>query len=58
MPGVVEHVVLSAGRAEVGLTDDPVELAPGDYVAYPGDLPHVFRALEPDTVAVLVSEHV
>lgn len=58
MPGVVEHVVLSAGRAQVGLTDDPVELAPGDYVAYPGDLPHVFRALEPDTVAVLVSEHV
>lgn len=58
MPGVVEHVVLSTGRALVGLLDDPVELAPGDYTAYPGDLPHVFRALEPDTVAVLVSEHV
>ncbi|TDD99028.1 helix-turn-helix domain-containing protein [Jiangella asiatica] len=58
MPGVVEHVVLSSGRALVGLTDDPVELLPGDYVAYPGDLPHVFRALAPDTVAVLVSEHV
>ncbi|RIQ20833.1 helix-turn-helix domain-containing protein [Jiangella rhizosphaerae] len=57
MPGVVEHVVLSTGRALVGLTDDPVELAPGDYVSYPGDLPHVFRALEPDTVAVLLSEH-
>ncbi|SEE80613.1 helix-turn-helix domain-containing protein [Jiangella alba] len=57
MPGVVEHVVLSAGRALVGLTDDPVELAPGDYVSYPGDLSHVFRALEPGTVAVLVSEH-
>lgn len=58
MPGVVEHVVLATGRALVGLTDDPVELSPGDYVAYPGDLPHVFRALEPDTSAVLVSEHV
>ncbi|SDS96663.1 helix-turn-helix domain-containing protein [Jiangella sp. DSM 45060] len=57
MPGVVEHVVLSAGRALAGLTDDPVELAPGDYVSYPGDLPHVFRALEPGTFAVLVSEH-
>jgi transcriptional regulator with XRE-family HTH domain len=57
MPGVIEHVVLSTGRAEVGLTDDPVELRPGDYVAYPGDLAHVFRALEPDTVAVLLSEH-
>ena len=58
MPGVVEHVVLSSGRAMVGVADDPVELNPGDYVAYPGDVKHVFRALEPDTVAVLVSEHV
>lgn len=58
MPGVVEHVVLSTGRALVGVLDDPVELTPGDYIAYPGDVPHVFRALEPDTSAVLVSEHV
>lgn len=58
MPGVVEHVVLSAGRALVGVADDPVELAPADYVAYPGDAPHIFKALEPDTSAVLVSEHV
>ncbi|SEN96874.1 helix-turn-helix domain-containing protein [Actinacidiphila rubida] len=57
MPGLVEHVVLSTGRAEVGLTEDPVELGPGDYVSYPGDVAHVFRALEPDTVAVLLSEH-
>jgi len=58
MPGVVEHVVLSRGRALIGVAADPVELAPGDYIAYPGDLPHVFEALEPDTLAVLVSEHV
>lgn len=58
MPGVVEHVVLSAGRARVGVADEPVELNPGDYVAYPGDAAHVFEALEPDTFAVLVSEHV
>ena len=57
MPGVVEHVVLSTGRALVGMAEDPVELAPGDYIAYPGDVPHVFKALEPDTAAVLVSEH-
>lgn len=58
MPGVVEHVVLCAGRARIGLTDDPVEVGPGDYVAYPGDLPHVFEALEPGTFSVMVSEHV
>jgi transcriptional regulator with XRE-family HTH domain len=58
MPGVVEHVVLCAGRARLGLTDDPVEVGPGDYIAYPGDLPHIFEALEPGTFSVMVSEHV
>ncbi|MEO3755117.1 XRE family transcriptional regulator [Streptomyces sp. B6B3] len=56
-PGTVEHVVLSGGRALVGPADDPPELAPGDYVSYPGDAPHVFRALVPDTTAVVVMEH-
>lgn len=56
-PGVVEHVVMSVGRALVGPTEDPVELHPGDYISYPGDQPHTFEALEPNTVAVLVSEH-
>ncbi|SDD13410.1 helix-turn-helix domain-containing protein [Rhodococcus tukisamuensis] len=56
-PGVVEHVVLSAGRALVGLAGEPVELGPGDYISYPGDVAHVFQALEPGTRAVLVSEH-
>ena len=58
MPGVVEHVVLSSGRALVGPVEDPVELSPGDYIAYPGDQPHVFQALVDGTSAVLVSEHV
>lgn len=57
MPGVVEHVVLSTGRALVGVREDPVELNPGDYVAYPGDIAHVFQALEPATRAVMASEH-
>jgi transcriptional regulator with XRE-family HTH domain len=57
MPGVVEHVVLGIGRARVGLATEPVELHPGDYIAYPADVPHVFDALEPGTWAVLVSEH-
>jgi transcriptional regulator with XRE-family HTH domain len=57
MLGVMEHVVLSAGRALVGVTGEPVELGPGDYVYYPGDIPHVFEALEPGTLAVLISEH-
>lgn len=54
--GVTEHVVISCGRALVGLSDNPVELGPGDYIAYPADQPHVFDALERGTVALLVSE--
>jgi transcriptional regulator with XRE-family HTH domain len=50
MPGVVEHVVIGAGRALVGVAGQPAELGPGD-------VPHVFEALEPGTQAVLVSEH-
>jgi len=56
-PGVVEHVVISAGRALVGATGEVAELGPGDYIRYPGDVPHVFEALEARTQAVLVSEH-
>jgi transcriptional regulator with XRE-family HTH domain len=56
-PGTTEHVVLSSGRALVGLTDSPVELSPGDYVCYPGDVPHVFEALTLGTRAVLISEY-
>jgi transcriptional regulator with XRE-family HTH domain len=57
MPGVVEHVVIGAGRALVGVTGQAADLGPGDYIRYPGDLPHVFEALEAGTRAVLLSEH-
>src|SRR5580704_10034387 len=57
MPGVVEHVVIGAGRALVGVAGQPTELGTGDYLRYPGDVPLVFEALEPRTQAVLVSEH-
>jgi transcriptional regulator with XRE-family HTH domain len=56
-PGVLEHVVISVGRALVGVASDPVELGPGDYICYQGDVRHVFEALEPQTRAVLLSEH-
>ena len=58
MADTVEHLVLSAGRVIAGPVDEPEELGPGDYIRYPGDVPHVFRALVPGTFGVLVSEHV
>ena len=54
--GSVEHIVLMRGKAVVGLIDDPIELAVGDYICYPADQAHLFRALEPNTLALLVSE--
>ena len=58
MTGVVEHVVVGAGRALAGVAGEAAELRPGDYIRYPGDVPHVFEALEPGTLAVLLSEHI
>ncbi|WP_300609687.1 XRE family transcriptional regulator [Trebonia sp.] len=58
MPGTIEHLVLSTGRVLAGPTGEAVELWPGDYVTYPGDVPHIFDALEPDTTGVIVMEHV
>jgi transcriptional regulator with XRE-family HTH domain len=57
-PGAAEHVVLSTGRALIGPVGEPAELGPGDYIVYPGDAPHIFKALEPDTTAVLIMEHI
>jgi transcriptional regulator with XRE-family HTH domain len=57
-PGATEHLVLSTGRALVGPAGEPAELGPGDYIAYPGDAPHIFKALEPDTTAVMIMEHI
>lgn len=58
MAGTMEHLVLSTGRVLAGPPAEAVELGPGDYVAYPGDIPHIFDALEPDTTGVIVMEHV
>lgn len=56
MSGTVEHVILIAGSADIGPSDAPVRLEPGDYLTYAGDAPHVFRAHSPGTRAVLITE--
>ncbi|MER7417815.1 XRE family transcriptional regulator [Micromonospora peucetia] len=56
-PRSVEHLVVGAGRLRVGLGSDLVELGPGDYATFPGDLPHRYEALAPGTFAMLVMEH-
>lgn len=55
--GVIEHLLLSAGKALAGPVDAPVTMEPGDYIQYPGDAGHTFQALEPGTAAVMILEH-
>lgn len=55
--GSREHVVVAAGRLRAGPVDTPVELAPGDYATFAGDVPHLYEALAPATWAVLIMEH-
>ena len=57
MAAVVEHMIVATGRCLAGLADDPIELGPSDYIVYPGDLPHICKALEPGTTAMMVMEH-
>lgn len=56
-PGTVEHVIVTSGRLLVGPAQDPVELAAGDLVSFPGDVPHRYQPLEPATRAVLLIEY-
>lgn len=58
IPGSVEHLLVGAGRLRTGPADDVVEIDAGDYTTFPGDVPHVYEALEPGTWAVMVMEHV
>jgi transcriptional regulator with XRE-family HTH domain len=58
VPGTMEHMVVGSGRALVGPAEQPVELGPGDYMCYPGDVPHVCDALEPGTTVVMALEYV
>ncbi|MBA8823479.1 transcriptional regulator with XRE-family HTH domain [Saccharopolyspora lacisalsi] len=55
--GTVEHVLVTAGRMRAGPEEDPVEVEPGDYVSFSGDVAHCYEALESGTTAVLVMEH-
>ena len=57
IPGSVEHVVVGAGRLRAGPQESRVELAPGDYASFPGDVPHQYEGLAAGTWAVLIMEH-
>ncbi|MGW7541349.1 helix-turn-helix domain-containing protein [Streptomyces sp. NPDC054770] len=58
IPGTVEHLVVCGGQVKAGPRGETVELNPGDYLTYRGDVPHSYEALVPGTTFVLVMQHV
>ncbi|MEV4623834.1 XRE family transcriptional regulator [Asanoa sp. NPDC049573] len=56
-PRSVEHIVVARGRLRTGPAGETVDLEPGDYATFAGDVPHSYEALESGTFAVLVMEH-
>lgn len=56
-PDTVEHAIVISGRALIGAGNEPFELGTGDYLTYPGDVPHVCQALAPGTGIVMVMEY-
>ncbi|MFE0327024.1 helix-turn-helix domain-containing protein [Streptomyces sp. NPDC058960] len=58
IPGSVEHLVVSEGRVLAGPRGEEVELGPGDYMAFRGDVAHAYEALAPGSAFVLVMQHV
>jgi len=56
-PGTLEHIMVSSGSLSAGPADDPVDLAPGDLVAFPGDAPHTYRttSVPADATVIIAS---
>jgi transcriptional regulator with XRE-family HTH domain len=56
-PGVVEHVMVIEGRAEVGPDDDAAALGAGDYLTFAADLPHHYHALAGSARLLLLTDY-
>ena len=54
--GTVEHMLVCAGQMRVGPAGQEEVLLAGDYYSYPGDHPHSYEALQPDTLFLMVME--
>ncbi|MFP5068285.1 helix-turn-helix domain-containing protein [Pseudonocardia nantongensis] len=56
-PGTLEHMIVQEGRWQAGPDGEEVELDPGDYLTFPADRPHGYRALTATATAVLIMEY-
>jgi transcriptional regulator with XRE-family HTH domain len=54
--GTVEHMLVCSGMVRVGPVGQEEILSAGDYYSYPGDRAHVYEALQPNSLFVMLME--
>lgn len=54
--GSVEHAFVCEGRVRLGPPEAPVELGPGDYLRFAGDVRHSYEALAGPALILLVMD--
>lgn len=54
-PGALHHLYVISGRLRTGPAAEPVDLGPGDFARYPGDVPHLLQALSEKVTAHVVT---
>jgi transcriptional regulator with XRE-family HTH domain len=54
-PGTLHHLYVITGKLRTGPLSDPVDLAAGDFVRFPGDVPHQHTCLSDKVVAHMVT---
>ncbi|WP_063021998.1 helix-turn-helix domain-containing protein [Nocardia niwae] len=53
--GTLHHLYVVRGKIRTGPVNDPVELAAGDFVRFPGDVPHLYVCLSDRAVVHMVT---
>jgi transcriptional regulator with XRE-family HTH domain len=52
--GVIEQLLVHEGRLRCGPEGEPVDLSPGDFVAFDGSVAHVYEAVDGPVLAALL----
>jgi transcriptional regulator with XRE-family HTH domain len=55
--GTLESIVVVSGHLRTGPAAAPADLGPGDYIRFPGDVPHLYQGIDATATAVLVMSH-
>lgn len=54
-PGTLHHLYVITGKIRTGPVAEPVELSAGDFVRFPGDVPHAHTCLSERAMAHMVT---